>query len=254
MKAVILAAGIASRLRPLTNNTPKCLLKLGPRSILERTIENLLKNGINDVIIVTGYLEEMIREFINEKYPSLNVQYIFNEVYNSTNNIYSLWLTKDFIQQDKILLMDSDIIFDQLIVKQLLESGSGNILAVRSDHQLGEEEMKVMITKDQKVTAISKKIDAKLAAGESIGIEKFEPEFLKILFEKLDELVIAQGRVNDFYEAAFQDAIDEGQEILAMDVGSLKCIEIDTAEDIEHAEEMIAKYIDKNKPQNHSEI
>jgi choline kinase len=142
--------------------------------------------------------------------------------------------------------MDSDIIFDQRIIKLLLESGPGNCLAFRSDPLLAEEEMKVMVEDGTKVSKISKKIDPQLAAGESIGIEKFEPEFIKILFEKLDQRIVSRGRVNDFYEAAFQDAIDDGQILYALDVGELKCIEIDTTEDIEHAEELVVKYIDDN--------
>ena len=76
MKAVILAAGIASRLRPLTDNIPKCLLELGGKSILERTIDNLINYSIEEFIIVTGYLEEKIKSFISETYPSLKVTYI----------------------------------------------------------------------------------------------------------------------------------------------------------------------------------
>ena len=243
MKAV-LAAGTASRLRPLTDNTPKCLLKLGPKSILERTIDNLINNKIEDLIIVTGYLEKMIKSFIDGKYPLLNVTYIFNDVFDSTNNIYSLWLIKDHIQDSDILLMDSDIIFDQGIIQLLLNSGEGNILAVRSDQNLSNEEMKVTVDESNHVRRISKEIDPNLAVGESIGIEKFEPNFLKVLFEKLSDRVVTNGRVNDFYEAAFQDAIDDGSTIIALDVGEYKCIEVDTAEDIEYAEKLIAKYID----------
>jgi choline kinase len=244
MKAVILAAGIASRLRPLTDNTPKCLLKLGTKLILERTLDNLINNGIENLIIVTGYLEEMIKSFIDGKYPSLNVTFIYNDVFDSTNNIYSLWLIKDHIHDSDILLMDSDIIFDQGIIKVLLEQDSGNYLAVRSEQDLSEEEMKVIVGSDKTVTQISKKIDPKLAAGESIGIERFESDFLKLLFDKLYDRVITKGRVNDFYEAAFQDAIDAGGKIYALDAGDYKCIEVDTAEDIKHAEELISKYID----------
>jgi choline kinase len=244
MKAVILAAGIASRLRPLTDHTPKCLLKLGKKSILERTIDNLVINGIEELIIVTGYLQEMIKSFVTDNYPLLNTTYIYNDVYDSTNNIYSLWLIKDTIKESDILLMDSDIIFDRRIVGMLLTAGKGNFLAVRSDQDLSEEEMKVIVRGDESIDKISKKIDPNLAAGESIGIEKFESGFLKVLFEKLYIRVVTNGRVNDFYEAAFQDAIDDDSKLFAIDVGDYKCIEIDTAEDIEHAEELVAKYLD----------
>lgn len=245
MKAVILAAGIASRLRPLTDNTPKCLLKLGGKSILERTIDNLINNSVEELIIVTGYLEEKIKSFISQSYPSLKVTFIYNDVYDSTNNIYSLWLIKDHVKNTNILLLDSDIIFDRRIVQLLLNSGPGNFLAVRSGNDIDDEEMKVITKRDKVVTKISKIIDPALATGESIGIEKFEAGFLDILFEKLFHRVVTEGRENDFYEAAFQDAIDDGQKIYAVDVGNYRCIEVDTAEDMENAEKMVAKYIDK---------
>src|SRR6478736_17080 len=111
MKAVILAAGISSRLRPLTDNIPKCLLKAGDTSILELTLDHIIANEITDIIIVTGYLELQIRNFVSAKYPHLNVIFIHNEVYATTNNIYSLWLVKNSILGDELLLMDSDIIF-----------------------------------------------------------------------------------------------------------------------------------------------
>ena len=90
MKAIILAAGMASRLRPLTNNTPKCLLKIGERSLLQRSIDALTSNGIKEIVIVTGYLHNQIEDFVREQYPNVSVSFIHNDVYDSTNNIYSL--------------------------------------------------------------------------------------------------------------------------------------------------------------------
>jgi choline kinase len=188
----------------------------------------------------------MIKTFVQNNYPSLNITFVFNDVYDSTNNIYSLWLVKKYLQGADILLMDSDIIFDRRIVTQLLASGKGNFLVVRSDQRFTEEEMKVIINEENIIKQISKGIDPNIADGESIGIEKFESGFLHILFDKLYQRVVINGRTNDFYEAAFQDVIEDGQKIFALDVGNYKCIEVDTAEDIEHAERLIAKYIDAN--------
>src|SRR5205085_9738414 len=134
------AAGIAMRLRPLTDNTPKCLLKVGNKSILEITIDNIVANDIDYVVIVTGYLEQQIKNFVSVKYPALNVSYIYNEVYSSTNNIYSLWLAKDSLLGDEMLLMDSDIIFDKEIIAKLLTSGYANCLALKR-HDVKEEEI-----------------------------------------------------------------------------------------------------------------
>ena len=156
MKAIILAAGIASRLRPLTNDRPKCLLKIGDRSLLERTIDALLENNIREIIIVTGYLHDMLETFVQTRYPSLNVKFIHNELYSSTNNIYSLWLAlPEVLQEKEIILLDSDILFDPLIIKILLDASHDNCLALDS-HKLGEEEIKVIVNERNQITEISK--------------------------------------------------------------------------------------------------
>lgn len=122
MKAVILAAGIASRLRPLTDHKPKCLLEIGNKCLLERAITGLTVNGIREIVIVTGYLQEQIISFVKEKFPEIKVEFIYNEKYASTNNIYSLWLAKERVLTHEVLLLDSDILFDPALVKALLDS------------------------------------------------------------------------------------------------------------------------------------
>ena len=244
MKGVILAAGTASRLRPLTDHTPKCLLPMGNKTILERMIENLQNVGITELIIVTGYLQDQIRAFIKKRFSELVVTFLYNKDYSTTNNIYSLWMTRDYVRDTNIFLLDSDIIFDVKILELLLRSEDTNCLAVRSDHQLGDEEMKVITSYDHRILNISKKINPAEAAGESIGIEKFSPHFIKILFQILDRKIEVEGKVNEFYESAFQEAIDLGQKISAIDVGDLRCIEIDIPEDIKRAEEIVALHFE----------
>jgi NDP-sugar pyrophosphorylase family protein len=87
MKAVILAAGIASRLRPLTNDRPKCLLEIGGKCLLQRSFDGLIQNGITEFVVVTGYLHEQIEAFLNNRYQEVSITYIYNEQYASTNNI-----------------------------------------------------------------------------------------------------------------------------------------------------------------------
>ena len=237
MKAVILAAGISSRLRPLTDNTPKCLLNVGEKKILELTIDNILANAINDIIIVTGYLEQQIKDFVTANYPLLKVNYIYNDVYSSTNNIYSLWLTKEAVLGNEMLLMDSDIVFDREIIKSLIDSGYENCLALKR-HAVGEEEIKVKAGADRRVLKISKEVKPAEAIGESIGIEKFGTNGLKKLFDILDRKVKNEKDVNIFYEAAFQELIDGKEDLFAVDVTNFTCMEIDTAHDLEAAGKM----------------
>lgn len=238
MKAVILAAGTASRLRPLTNNTPKCLLKVGEHLILELTIRNLIMNNINELVIVTGFEQQKIKDYISVRFPQLNVNYIYNNLFDTTNNIYSLWLAKDVLLGNEIILLDSDIIFDYKIIERLINSGYENCLALKK-HKLGEEEIKVKADTTGKVQEISKVVPPSLAAGESIGIEKFGEKSLYKLFDIIDKLIIEQKKVNIFYEVAFEQMIKEGDDIYAVDTTDLMCMEIDTADDLSTADKLI---------------
>ncbi|MEO6187403.1 MAG: phosphocholine cytidylyltransferase family protein [Ginsengibacter sp.] len=240
MKAVILAAGIASRLRPLTDDTPKCLLKVGKKSILELTIDNIIANDIHDVILVTGYLEEKIKNFVSNKYPDLNVTFIYNEVYGSTNNIYSLWLTKESVLGDEMLLMDSDIIFDKEIITKLLASEYESCLALKR-HHVQDEEIKVKVGENGRVLEIGKEVKLEDAIGESIGIEKFGVETLKQLFTIIERKIVVEKNVNKFYEAAFQELAEKGANIYTVDTTDYICMEIDTAADLEAARLMFIK-------------
>jgi choline kinase len=234
MKALILAAGIASRLRPLTDHTPKCLLPIGNKNILSLTLENLKMNGIKDLVVVTGYLQEKIKSFIQNEFPDLKVTFIYNEVYDSTNNIYSLWLAKKEIIGHDLILLDSDILFDPIIINKLIHSDYANCLALKK-HEVKEEEIKVRIGTDGRITEIGKTVIPHEALGESIGIEKFDAAFVDKLFSKLDFKMQIENNVNQFYEAAFEELIQEGENIYPVDVTDYKCMEIDTAFDLELA-------------------
>jgi choline kinase len=248
MKGVILAAGISSRLRPLTDTTPKCLLPIGGETILERTLNNLTACGIRDIVIVGGYLEDRLRSYVSGNFPELGVKFLTNEVYATTNNIYSLWLTKPDVLEQGMILLDSDIIFEDRIIQALLRSGHENCLAVNTKIRLGDEEIKVAVDRHNRIRAISKEVPPGQAIGESIGIELFGPSILKTLFEVLDRKILLEKAVNEFYEAAFQEVIDRGGEIYAVDVGMYKAIEIDTAEDLLAAEKDILPHLPPAKP------
>jgi choline kinase len=243
MKGVILAAGTASRLRPLTNDKPKCLLPIGGEAILGRTLDNLSAAGIDEIVIVTGYLAPLVRRYAAEKFPGLRLTFIHNDVYAATNNIYSLWLAKEEVFRSGMLLLDSDIIFDGKILEALLDSGHADCLAVKTNIILGGEEIKVTVDGRGRILEIGKDVPSSQAIGESIGIEKFGPAGLELLFAVIDRKIVIEKNVNEFYEAAFQEVIDRGGDIYAVDVGKYKAIEIDTVEDIRTAEADILPYL-----------
>ncbi|MEO8664571.1 MAG: phosphocholine cytidylyltransferase family protein [Ignavibacteria bacterium] len=245
MQAVILAAGVSRRLRPLTDTTPKCLLNVGNKNLLQRTIENVVSNGISDFIFVTGYRENMIKDFVNVNFPDIEKIFLTNPDYENNNNSYSLWMTKDFIKTD-ILLLDSDILFDKGIITKLLDSDHENCLAVNYTDKLDEEQIKVILDKDNKVLEIGKEISIQASAGESIGIEKFSSFFMKELFSILDRKIIKENIVSEFYEASFQEVMDMDEElnssrnsIYSVDVSEFACMEIDTVQDYENAQRIL---------------
>jgi choline kinase len=131
-----------------------------------------------------------------------------------------------------IVLLDSDIVFDRRIIGLLEGTGHANCLAMKRGKTLGEEEIKVQVAPGGVIRRIGKDVPPRDAAGESIGIEKMSGEFLGSLYGILDRMITREQNVNLFYEAAFQEAIVGGEVMMAVDVGGLQCIEIDTAEDL----------------------
>ncbi len=240
MKAIILAAGTASRLRPLTDSTPKCLLKIGGRSLLQRSIDALTANGISEIVIVTGYLHEQIESFVDQQYPSLRVTYIYNKEYSTTNNIYSLWLARPEADGEDVLLLDSDLLYDPAILSRVMASSHSNVLTL-TKHPLGEEEMKVVTDDQGSILEISKTCNPALAAGESLGIERMSKSYTTALYRELAIMIGQEGLSNIFYERAFERLIPQGHTFRVLDVSDLFSCELDTVEDFENASHKIKK-------------
>lgn len=244
MKAIILAAGMASRLRPLTLHTPKCLLKIGGRSLLQRSMDALIMGGIRQFVIVTGYLHEKIEDFVCQTYgTSIEVRFIHNEDYETTNNIYSLWLARPEADGEEILLLDSDLLYDAEIVKRILQfqgnsegadDKNGNNVLTLIRHELGEEEMKVVMDENGAITEISKTCNPALAAGESLGIERMGKTYTTALYKELEGMMGKEHLENTFYELAFQRLIQTGNTFHVLDVTEFFSCELDTVEDFEN--------------------
>lgn len=238
MKAIILAAGTASRLRPLTENSPKCLLKIGERCLLQRSMDALQANGISEFCIVTGYLHEQIESFVKTQYPLLKVTFIHNVDFATTNNIYSLWLARPEADGEEILLLDSDLVYDPRIVERVLEENTDNVLTLIR-HELGEEEMKVVTDVEGNITEISKTCAVADAVGESLGIEKMGKTYTTTLYKELDKMMNQEHLENKFYELAFERLLKQGQTYKMLEVTDLFSCELDTVEDFENAKQLI---------------
>ena len=239
MIGVVLAAGMASRLRPLTNDRPKCLLTVGSRTLLQRTFDALIAAGIKEFVVVTGYRGEMIHHFLDKQYADANLTFHFlhNADYQNNNNIFSLWMTRDIVRGKEFILLDSDILFDPKIITRMVQE-PGTALALNR-HELGDEEIKVIVDEQNRVVEISKVCSIADAVGESVGIEKMDAEYSEALFAELDKMIVEEKMVNVFYEKAFERLIPQQHCFHIVDTTNFFSIELDTVEDFNSAKQLI---------------
>ena len=239
MIGVILAAGMAKRLRPLTDTKPKCLLEVGGKTLLQRTVDAMSSAGITKFLVVTGYRAEMIREFINSQSTIHDSQFIDNPDYEHNNNIFSLWLAMQALHGEEVLLMDSDILCDPEAVRRVARQEVSALAMQR--HELGEEEMKIVVDGDFNITEISKTCTPAAAVGESVGIEKMMPAYTEALYQELRKMILDEGLIDIFYERAFERLIPQGHTFRVVDTTDLFSYELDTPEDFEKATASLPK-------------
>ena len=232
-----MAAGMAKRLRPLTDTMPKCLLKVGGRTLLERTVEAMHQAGITEFVVVTGYRGDMIRDFLMAHFQQFSFHFLHNADYEHNNNIYSLWMAGEVVRGKDFLLMDSDILCDPAAVVRIADENTAALAVNR--HECGEEEMKVVVDSDMRITGISKTCRPDDAMGESVGIEKITADYSEALYLELDQMILEEKLIDIFYERAFERLIPQGHTFRVVDTSSYFSYEIDTPEDYEHVRNQI---------------
>jgi choline kinase len=238
MKAIILAAGVGSRIRPLTDNCPKSLLKVGGNTILEMMLSHIQDCGISEVVFVLGYLREQIIEYVKTNFADLNANFVTNERYAETNTGFSLMLAMNEIKGSDFVKFDADVVFDKDILKKLIQCEYDNCLCIDKNINLDAEEIKVTIDDQNRVVKASKTVNPKEAVGESIGIEKISSGTAKHLLAELTEMMEDKQNYQEYYEAAYEKLIAKGIPFNTLDITGLKWTEIDTKEDFALAEKI----------------
>lgn len=245
MIGVILAAGMAKRLRPLTDTKPKCLLEVGGKTLLERTVRAMQQAGITEFVVVTGYRADQIREFLETRlsnstsHNSPRFTFLHNADYEHNNNIFSLWMSMEVVRGKDFLLMDSDILCDPAAVVRIAQQTEPALAMNR--HECGEEEIKVIVDADNRITELNKTCNPKLAIGESVGIEKMTAEYSEALYHELKQMIENEGLVDVFYERCFERLIPQGHTFRVVDTTQYFSYELDTPEDFQRAQELMPK-------------
>jgi choline kinase len=203
-------------------------------------VDAILDEGIQEIIVVTGYRASQIQRFQHEAYPSISFNFIHNEHYDETNTGYSLLQTKQAVGSDTFIKFDADVVFEAEILKKLLKSKTSALCIDKNIH-LEAEEVKVITDESMRVVEVGKKLDPKLAKGESIGIEKIDPSAGKVLFSELGKLMRHKENWQEYYDDSYTTLARKGIPMYAVDITGLKWVEIDTIKDFRRAEKLFKR-------------
>jgi choline kinase len=234
LTAVILAAGSGSRLRPLTDSTPKCLLDVGGRTILARQLERIAAAGIPRAVVVTGHLAGQVEAHLRSTPPPLPVRLAPNPDFGATGNCMSVLAARDQTTGQGIVLCDGDVVLTGDALTRLVADPAPAAILLDAGTALAAEEMKAQVDSRGNVRRLSKELTPGESAGESIGIQKVTGPALPILWATLDAMRAA-GDTHGYYEDAFQRMILAGVTFRTVPIGHDEWTEIDDLADLEDA-------------------
>ena len=236
--ALLLAAGTGSRLSPLTDSTPKCLVEVNGIPILERLIRSLRSHGFKRLVVVTGHLSEVIQDYLGNRYADIEITYIHSPLYKTTNNIYSLWLAGKVIDEP-FLLIESDLVFqpellkpmlqpDRIAVSKLLPWMNGTTVTLNKRQQL-----------DALWLGTVNRNDA--THFKTVNIYSFSRSTWQSIWERLDRHISAK-KVKEYYESVFAELVaEENLTFAPVFFDADRWYEIDTLEDLSAAEKMFPR-------------
>lgn len=241
-KAIILVAGLGSRLGPLTTTNPKCMIEVNGVPIMVNALNHLLEVGITEVVIVVGYLSEVIRERMGSNYKGMKITYIENPIYDKTNNMYSLWLAREHLTgDDGVLLIEGDSIFELPVLEKIMQTDEKSYWAV-DDFSLFKDGC--MLTADKncsinKIQIIRGKLP-KIMANQykSADIIKIMPGLGRLFSDWLDQEV-KEGNVNTYYDLILGKYLGTDM-IFVCNINGLKWMEIDDYYDLRVAERIFS--------------
>ncbi len=236
--ALLLAAGTGSRLFPLTKSSPKCLTLVNEKSILERLINNLKKQGFKRLVIVTGYKNECIMDFLGSHSGDINIEYIYSRLYRTTNNIYSLWMARNIINEP-FVLFESDLVLNTSLLDEMVFPDKMAVAKM----QPWLNGASVSLNKQNLVTKFHKGTTDTYTdiRYKTVNIYSFSLSSWRAIVKKLNQYISA-GNVSCYYETIFSEMIDDKSlSFESVSFDHKPWYEIDTIQDLAKAELLFPK-------------
>lgn len=229
--AILLVAGVGSRLRPLTDARPKCLVSLGHETILARQVRLLAAAGVTRLVLSTGFAAEAVREALAD--APLPCAFVHNPDYASTQNVVSLHRALAAVTSGDVVKLDGDVVFTDALLPRLLGRADAAVVAVDDRQPVRDEAMKVRAVGGV-AERFGKGIAVDEAMGESIGVEWFGDAGRGALAAAV-AAAVAAGRTDLYYEDVYADVIARGVEMRCVGVGDLPWTEVDDPADLARA-------------------
>ena len=256
MQAIILAAGMGRRLGEFTADNTKCMLEVNGVRLIDRMLNQLLRLNLNRIVIVIGYEGEKLKSYLTKNYPALPIEFVENNVYDKTNNIYSLWLARGFMAEDETLLLESDLIYEDAILEAAVKTQLKNVALV-SKYETWMDGTMVRIDEDNNIVNFIPKKAFKYSDTDyyykTVNIYKFSREFIvNHYLPFLDAYIKVLGE-NEYYEQVLRviTLIDTAG-IKALPITGMYWYEIDDVQDLRIAETIFATPEEKLKKLQHS--
>ena len=241
MRGIILAAGKGSRLNSTIGDKPKCLLRVGGKTLVERQIDAFRRIGIEDIVMVVGCQAEAVRRTCGQR-----ITYIENARFAQTNSLYSLWLARPLLY-DGFIVMNCDVLFHPQLLADLVSSRHEDALLIAYQDDdgapMGDEEMKVKVRRGR-VVDIAKTLPADEADGENVGIVKFGAAGARLLIDLMEQRVAAGG-LRDWAPRAFADFARQ-RPLFTVGTRAFPWTEIDFPEDYERAVRAVLPAIERD--------
>ena len=246
MKAIILAAGMGTRMYPYTYDKPKCLLHIGKISILENQINHIRDCGINDIVVVVGFGFERVEEFLRT-YDGLGMRIstLYNPFYRSTNSLVSLWIARSEFDED-IVIMNGDAVYEIDVLDKVLSVRNERIcLPIKKRARYESEDMKVIV-EDNRITKISKDISDEQTSAESVGIRVFRDTGVELLRRAVEEEMRNPGAEGKWYISSIHRLISKGYKIKPLDIGELYWMDVNCPLDLFRARKQADRFLGKD--------